>query len=102
MTLLSSLQAIFIAVGCLFFIIGTVGLLRFPDVLTRIHALTKADNLGLGFIVIGLIPSMSSAADIAKLIVCWLLILCASSVSAFLVANQQINKSKEANNHDVV
>ena len=31
---------------------GTVGLLRFPDTLTRLHALTKVDNLGLGFIVL--------------------------------------------------
>ena len=35
---------------------GTVGLLRFPDALTRLHALTKADNLGLGLIVLGLLP----------------------------------------------
>ncbi|RUO18710.1 monovalent cation/H(+) antiporter subunit G [Aliidiomarina haloalkalitolerans] len=102
MTLLNIFQTLFITIGCLFFLIGTIGLLRFPDVLTRIHALTKADNLGLGFIVIGLIPSMSTAADIAKLIVCWVLILAASSVSAFLVANQHIKKSKEFKDHDVV
>jgi len=89
------LQIVFISIGCLFFIIGTVGLLRFPDVLTRIHALTKADNLGLGFIVVGLIPSQSSAADIAKLLLCWLLILGASSVSAYLVANQHIRQTRK-------
>jgi multicomponent Na+:H+ antiporter subunit G len=33
--------------GAFFFLAGTVGLLRFPDTLTRLHALTKADNLGL-------------------------------------------------------
>jgi multicomponent Na+:H+ antiporter subunit G len=36
-----------IGAGTLFFFAGTVGLLRFPDALTRLHALTKADNLGL-------------------------------------------------------
>ena len=39
-----------------FFFAGTVGLLRFPDSLSRLHALTKADNLGLGLIVLGLLP----------------------------------------------
>ncbi len=39
--------------GAFFFFAGTVGLLRFPDPLTRLHALTKADNLGLGLVVIG-------------------------------------------------
>ena len=43
--------------GAFFFLAGTVGLLRFPDTLTRLHALTKADNLGLG-----LVASISSAA----------------------------------------
>ena len=42
--------------GAFFFLAGTVGLLRFPDSLTRLHALTKADNLGLGLIVLGLLP----------------------------------------------
>jgi multicomponent Na+:H+ antiporter subunit G len=37
-------------VGAFFFFAGTVGLLRFPDVYTRLHALAKADNLGLGFV----------------------------------------------------
>ncbi|HEX9168314.1 MAG TPA: monovalent cation/H(+) antiporter subunit G, partial [Roseiarcus sp.] len=32
-----------IAAGVLFFLAGTVGLLRFPDALSRLHALTKAD-----------------------------------------------------------
>lgn len=34
--------------GVLFFVAGTVGLLRFPDVFSRLHAVTKADTVGLG------------------------------------------------------
>jgi monovalent cation/proton antiporter MnhG/PhaG subunit len=45
-----------ISFGVFFFLAGTVGLLRFPDTLTRLHALTKADNLGLGLIMLGLLP----------------------------------------------
>jgi hypothetical protein len=37
-----------VCAGAFFFFAGTVGLLRFPDTLTRLHALTKADNLGRG------------------------------------------------------
>ena len=43
-----------VSAGALFFLAGTVGLLRFPDSLTRLHALTKVDNLGLGLVVLGL------------------------------------------------
>jgi len=44
-----------IAAGAFFFLAGTVGLLRFPDTLSRLHALTKADNLGLGLVILGLL-----------------------------------------------
>ncbi len=40
--------------GALFFIIGTIGFLRFPDVYTRLHAATKCDTLGLGMILAGI------------------------------------------------
>jgi formate hydrogenlyase subunit 3/multisubunit Na+/H+ antiporter MnhD subunit len=43
-----------VSFGAFFFLAGTVGLLRFPDTLTRLHALTKADNLGLGLIMRGI------------------------------------------------
>ena len=44
-----------ILAGAFFFLAGTVGLLRFPDTLTRLHALTKSDNLGLGLVVLRLL-----------------------------------------------
>jgi multicomponent Na+:H+ antiporter subunit G len=48
-----------ISLGVFFFLAGTVGLLRFPDTLTRLHALTKADNLGLGLTMLGLLPHVA-------------------------------------------
>jgi len=70
-----------------FFWGGSLGLLRFPDVYTRLHALTKADNLGLGLVAAG---SMFLADDwmvVIKLLLIWLLVLTASTVSCFLIAN---------------
>ena len=70
-----------------FFWGGSLGLLRFPDVYTRLHALTKADNLGLGLVTAG---SMFLANDwmvAIKLLFIWLLVLTASTVSCFLIAN---------------
>jgi multicomponent Na+:H+ antiporter subunit G len=61
-----------VSAGAFFFLAGTVGLLRFPDALTRLHALTKADNLGLGLVVLGLLPRADGALDALKLIVVWL------------------------------
>jgi multicomponent Na+:H+ antiporter subunit G len=73
-------------VGVVFFVAGTVGLLRFPDALSRLHALAKADNLGLGFIVVGLAVQAGSAAVAVTLLVVWALTLLAGATCAYLIA----------------
>ena len=80
------LTTILLIVGTFFFIAGTVGLLRFPDVYTRLHALTKADNLGLGLLIAGLALQAESWTVAAKLLLIWFLVLLASASVAHLVA----------------
>lgn len=80
------LSALLLLSGAFFFLAGTVGLLRFPDLLTRLHALTKADNLGLGFVVLGLAVVAPKIATVAKLGVIWGLVALSSSISAQLIA----------------
>lgn len=75
-----------VCAGAFFFLAGTVGLLRFPDALSRLHALTKADNLGLGLIVLGLLPQAGSVLGAAKLIAIWLLVQLAGTTVAQLLA----------------
>jgi multicomponent Na+:H+ antiporter subunit G len=75
-----------ISMGALFFLAGTVGLLRFPDALTRLHALTKADNLGLGLVVLGLVPRAEGPLGALKLVVVWLLVLVAGATVSQLIA----------------
>jgi multicomponent Na+:H+ antiporter subunit G len=75
-----------VSAGAFFFLAGTVGLLRFPDTLTRLHALTKADNLGLGLVVLGLLPQAASLRDGFKLVSIWLLGLLAGAIVSQLIA----------------
>ena len=72
----------FIAAAMAFFLSGTVGLLRFPDIYTRLHALTKADNVGLGLLILGLSLQATDWLTVAKLILIWLLVLLARMVSS--------------------
>ncbi len=85
MPLLDILTIVLLIAGAFFFLAGTVGLLRFPDVYTRLHALTKADNLGLGLLLAGLALQAESWTAVARLLLIWLLILLASSSVAHLV-----------------
>lgn len=80
------IQTVLLVLGCGFFAVGTLGLFRFPDTLTRIHALTKVDNLGLGFIVLALLPMAGSLTGALKLLLIWGVALAASATSAHLVA----------------
>mgnify|MGYP001816257501 FL=1 len=86
------LSAALLIIGGLFFLAGTLGLLRFPDVYTRLHALTKADNVGLGLIVTGLALQAASWTIAIKLLLIWLLVLLAGSSVAHLVASSALRK----------
>ncbi|MBA6338331.1 MULTISPECIES: monovalent cation/H(+) antiporter subunit G [unclassified Colwellia] len=80
---------IMLSLGCLFFIAGTIGLLRFPDVFCRLHALTKSDNLGVGLITLGLLPQVNSVSMAIKVILVWALLLLTSATSCHLVARHE-------------
>jgi len=92
MTAIDYLSAIFLIIGAVFFLAGTLGLLRFPDVYTRLHALTKADNLGLGLIIIGLAIQSESLAAAGKLVLIWLLILVAGAGVSHLIARGALER----------
>jgi multicomponent Na+:H+ antiporter subunit G len=74
-----------IGAGVFFFVAGTVGLMRFPDSLTRLHALSKADNLGLGLIVLGLAPRADTPLAAFKLILIWALVLLSGASTAQVI-----------------
>lgn len=59
----------FIAVGSFFLLVGTVGLLRFPDVYNRMHATSKATTLGTaGILVAGVIHFGLQGAGLVSLV----------------------------------
>jgi multicomponent Na+:H+ antiporter subunit G len=73
-----------------------VGLLRFPDTLSRLHALSKADNLGLGLIVFGLLFQEDELFPALKLVGVWLLALLAGAIVAQLIARAAIRDRPSA------
>jgi multicomponent Na+:H+ antiporter subunit G len=86
MSLLDTLTVLSIGAGVFFFFAGSIGLLRLPDVFTRLHAVTKADNLGLGLTLAGLALQATDAAVVLRLLLLWALVLAASTVSCYLIA----------------
>jgi multicomponent Na+:H+ antiporter subunit G len=86
------LSAVLLLGGAAFFFAGTVGMLRFPDVFSRLHALTKGDNVGLGLTVLGLAVRAESFAVVGKLALIWLLVLLAGATASHLIARSSLRR----------
>jgi len=90
--LIEFISATLLIAGAVFFLAGTIGLLRFPDVYCRLHALAKVDNLGLGLVVLALLLRADSVSVALKLILVWLLALFASSTVSYLIARRALRR----------
>jgi multicomponent Na+:H+ antiporter subunit G len=86
--MINTLSSILILAGVFFYLAGSIGLLRLPDLYSRLHALTKADNLGLGLLIAGLALHAQDLLIMLKLLLIWLAVLAASATSAHLIARQ--------------
>lgn len=92
MTPLELASAALILAGAVFFFAGTVGMLRFPDVFSRLHALTKGDNVGLGLTVVGLALHAESVSAVGKLLLIWVLVLVAGATASHIIARSSLRR----------
>jgi multicomponent Na+:H+ antiporter subunit G len=95
MTAIDIATMVLTGLGVLFFMAGTLGLLRFPDTFSRLHALTKADNLGLGFLTLGLALQVDDLFQLVRLVVIFTLVLVASGTVAQLIARSGLLPHRE-------
>jgi multicomponent Na+:H+ antiporter subunit G len=86
--MIETLSAALQIAGAFFYFAGTLGLLRFPDVYSRLHALAKADNLGLGCVLIGLALQAENVAVALKLLLIWPLAMAASAGVSYAIARR--------------
>lgn len=87
--------------GLLFFMSGSLGLLRFPDLFSRLHAVTKADTTGFGLLALGLICRAESAQAVFTLIVIWLLVMVSSATNCQLLARYGEGSHPHMGDHKV-
>lgn len=63
----------FILAGSFFTIVGAFGLVRMPEVFTRMHAASVTDTLGVGFLILGM--SLQAGLGLVTLKLVFLLVL---------------------------
>ena len=73
--------------GALLSVIGAVGVLRFPDVYTRIHAAAITDTGGATLLLLGLGLISGAHAETLKLAIAWLLLMLTSPTAAHALAS---------------
>jgi multicomponent Na+:H+ antiporter subunit G len=83
--LLNIISSVLIFFGVFFFAVGVIGLLRLPDVYTRLHATTKCDTLGAGLILLGLFLQGNIFIAI-KLLLIIILLWIANPTAAHVIA----------------
>lgn len=89
--LLDILSWIFLMVGGFLGITGAVGLFRFPDFFTRLHAASVTDTLCVGFIVLGLMLQATSLMMVIKLLLIMLILTYTSPTAAHALARSALH-----------
>lgn len=84
--ILDLLGAALVLLGCFLCFAAAVGLVRFPDVLSRMHAATKPQTLGLILVAAGVELSLRSWAAFGTVLLIATLQLATAPVAAHLVA----------------
>ncbi|MCS3778777.1 monovalent cation/H(+) antiporter subunit G [Tsukamurella ocularis] len=62
-------SSILFLTGAVFAVTAAIGIIRFPDTLTRMHAATKPQTLGMLLLLAGAIVRMTDSVDV------WMLVL---------------------------
>ena len=82
---IDTVSAVFLVVGALMSLAAAVGLLRFPDLMTRMHAATKPQVLGLFLLLVALGLQMRTWWVWPVLVLAWIFQLLTVPVSAHMV-----------------
>ena len=84
--LITILSGFFIALGVVALLIGSLGLLRLPDVYCRIHAVGMIDTAGASFIILGMIIHEGFTLVTVKLVLIGVFMFFTSPIATHAVA----------------
>ncbi len=79
------ISAVFLLLGAGFMVIAALGLVRFPDLFTRMHAASKAGSLGLGAILAGVALAYPTPIVIAKCMMVLLFVFLTTPIAAHML-----------------
>jgi multicomponent Na+:H+ antiporter subunit G len=93
---------IFIIIGAAFSLLAAAGILRFPDLYTRLHAATKAGTVGAGFVLLAIAVAAFDAPVILRALAGVIFLVLTSPISAHLLARAAYLAGERPSNITVV
>lgn len=82
--------------GALLTLLAAVGVVRFPDVLARMHALTKASTIGMVLVLVGAAVTLDHPNDVTSLLLAAALQVLTMPVGANLLSRATFRTQPEA------
>ncbi len=92
---LDVLSWISILAGLFFILVGSIGLIRFPDVYTRLHAAGMTDTMGAGLVLIGLSFQAGLTLITVRLLMIWAFLLFTSPIATHALARAALHGKVE-------
>lgn len=80
------ISGVLLVVGALFSLTATIGVLRFPDVYTRLHAAAKAGPVGAGLILLALAVAAFSPPVALRAVIGIVFLILTAPIAAHLLA----------------
>jgi multicomponent Na+:H+ antiporter subunit G len=86
--------ALFVLLGGAFTLIASVGVIRLPDVLTRMHASTKAGVLGASLVLVATATVFGDISTIAKCVAAILFLLLTAPIAAHMIGRASLDRDR--------
>jgi multicomponent Na+:H+ antiporter subunit G len=83
---LDVLSWIAIVSGLFFMIVGTIGILRMPDLFTRMHAAGMTDTMGAGLLILGMCLQAGLGLVLVRLVLVYLFLMFTSPISSHAIS----------------
>jgi multicomponent Na+:H+ antiporter subunit G len=85
----------FILLGLFFMVVGTLGVLRMPDIYTRLHAAGMTDTMGAGFMILGMCLQAGLSLLTLRLALVYLFLLFTSPIGTHATARAALRGGVE-------
>ena len=92
--ILDALSVILLLSGAALVLTGTIGILRFPNALTQLHAAGITDTLGVTFIILGLMLKAGLSLISLKLLIILFILVFTNPTASHALARAYIHYSK--------